>query len=171
MIIGKIKSLSITFLGNIFLIFLLYSCQIEPGFEFSQSFGEDGWDISKPVIFKTDSLVKSEDYLAESSIRFDDSYPYYNLFMNAQIMDSKNHLIAKKRLEFILFDPITGKKINKIGKSMGEGKVIISSQLSLKKGEKYHIKLEQIMRLDTLPGILSVNLSLHPKQKKNGYFR
>ncbi|MFM1914195.1 MAG: hypothetical protein RIR51_2048 [Bacteroidota bacterium] len=157
MIIGKIKPF--------ILLFLLFSCQIKSGYEFSNSFGLDGWPSNSKLIFQIDSLEESGNYYLDGNIRFDETYPFYNIFLQSNISNSEDSILFNKQLELNFFDPKTGKKINNIGKSMGESSIRIFDDLILEKGKSYKVELGQNMRLDTIPGIVSVNLSLHKKEE------
>lgn len=141
--------------------FLIISCELKSGYEFSYSFRENGWPAKKIVIFNTDTLIESGNYHLKLTVRYDQKYPFYNLFIKGNIFGQTDSFSLEKPLELILFDPVTGKSLSETNKSIGEKSILLFPELSLEKGEIYQIKMEQLMRQDSLSGILSINTSLH----------
>ncbi len=142
--------------------FLLFSCQIEPGFEDNISLGSNGWPEKQPIHFQIPQVPETGFYQLNVLIRQDNNYPYYNCFFIAEVKNAQGNNLKKGLAEAIFYDQITGKP-----KGDGLGDLFnhqykIFDKIYLKKGESIQINLRQFMRKDTLQGILSLGYALKP---------
>lgn len=88
------------------------------------------------------------------------SYPYQNLYIQSEMKDANGEVLMKQLDNIQLFDPRSGKPF---GKGLGdifshEYKAISGYQFS--DTGQYTIELQQYMRRDTLPELLSVGIGV-----------
>jgi len=126
---------------------------------------EQNWDL--------ESRFWHQDDLPEFTFRIDDttstynlyynlrntaSYPYYNIYITHFLADSTDQILSTELDELILFDEKTGEPYGN-----GLGDIFDHQQPALENFKfpqvgPYTFKIQQFMRLDSLPYIMSVGL-------------
>lgn len=138
---------------------ILSSCDQSRVYEQNVDFTERYWIVSEQPEFEFTIDKPADKYTLYGNIRNSVSYPYARIFFTYHLQDSTGGEIEKKLVSQYLFDAKTGKPFGNSG--LGD---IYDHQFELLKNYqfkhrgKYKIKFEQLMRVDTLKGILAVGL-------------
>lgn len=116
------------------------------------------WLVSYIPEFDFEISETSHPYDLFYNIRNSISYPYHNLYVKYSLEDTLGNVISSKLQNMDLFDPMTGKPY---GEGLGD---IFDHRILAIKDQRfdspgiYRFKIQQYMRQDTLPMILSVGL-------------
>ena len=152
-------------LGFIFLLELFFfACgNTNVAIDETSSFDSSEWIQKKPIQFEViveDSLVNYAMYVV---VRQNNAYPFYNLYFSPSVIDGSGKTVQKGLAEAILYDPKTGKPKGSGFGDIYEKKFLVYPTLKFPHKGKYHIQLEQSMRVDTLAGMVSMGLLLEKK--------
>jgi gliding motility-associated lipoprotein GldH len=141
----------------IFLSCLLFSCDSDRLFEQNVTLENRYWRIDEPVTFDFKVEDSSRPYAIYYNVRNSLEYPYARLFIQYTLSDSTGLQIEKKLNSQFLFDQKTGKPLGQsgVGDVFDHQFLIIQNHVFDYPG-KYHLKIEQYNRQDTLRGILAV---------------
>lgn len=135
---------------------LLASCDENRVYEANVDFPDKQWAVDSIPAFEFEVTDPSKSYNIYWNVRNTVAYPYRNLYLTYYIEDTAGHQLTKDLHNMLLFEPKTGKPY---GSGLGD---IFSHQFmalpnyKFDKAGMYRIRLEQYMRTDTLPEILSV---------------
>ena len=95
-------------------------------------------------------------------IRYSLDYPYHNLYIQYALKDLLGNTLNSALINMNLFDPKTGKPLGKgWGGIYTQNIPFLQGYLFDSEGV-YSLKVQQRMRMDTLPEILSVGLGVKP---------
>ncbi|MEM6736279.1 MAG: gliding motility lipoprotein GldH [Bacteroidota bacterium] len=114
------------------------------------------WHVDSVQHFSFQIKDTLKRYNIYATFRNSSSYPFYNIYFQYSLKDSSDNTLEEKLTEFNLFDPKTGKPL---GSGLGD---LFDHTFTLKKNHtfketgEYKLALQQFMRMDTLPFILSV---------------
>ncbi|HYG17502.1 MAG TPA: gliding motility lipoprotein GldH [Ohtaekwangia sp.] len=141
------------------LVGVMMSCDDRRVYEEYVDFEERYWLVNERPEFEfviTDPRLKYNIY---SNVRNDVSYPWSRLFLTYHLQDSTGAALKKEMVTNYLFDGESGEPLG----SSGLGDIYDHQFLLLKdyrfsKAGKYKMRFEQVMRTDTLEGMLAVGL-------------
>lgn len=136
--------------------FALYSCDTAKVYDTVQDLDSNAWNEDAELLFDFSIEDTSARYTLYYSVRYDNSYPYYNLYINRQLEDSSGRFINKKVQGMDLFKANTGVPF---GGGMGSKKdylIIAEENYKFPYKGKYKVKLKQYMRQENLVGISAV---------------
>lgn len=91
-----------------------------------------------------------------ATFRNTSGYPYYNIYFEYSILDSLQNELSGGLKEYIFFDPKTGEPFGSGLGDLFDHKVVLEENFEFRSEGQYLIELRQMMRMDTLPYILSV---------------
>lgn len=139
---------------------ILVSCDAERVYEKNIDLENRQWLADSIADFDFHIAQAEDSYDIYFNFRNTISYPYHNLYVNYQVENSKGEVLLEDLYNMDLFDPKTGKPF---GKGLGdifshEFKAIPNYQFP--DTGTYTLKLQQYMRQDALPEILSVGISV-----------
>jgi gliding motility-associated lipoprotein GldH len=131
---------------------------------------EHGWEAVQPVSIPFEIMDKNNAFRVYYSGRYDNSYPYYNLYLSWQFKDSSGKVIASSKQDkpsgMNLFDPQSGIPT---GRGMAGKKDFLILDTSVVPvfpyNGPYTMELKQYMRADTLVGISSVGIRIEAISK------
>ena len=86
------------------------------------------------------------------------SYPYHNLYVRHTLEDTLGNELANALQNMDLFDPITGKPLGDGLGDIFDHKILAISNKTFPEEGWYRFKIQQFMRQDSLPLILSIGL-------------
>lgn len=144
----------------LFLFFLLlFGCDSNRVFENYQEFKDKAWNIQEPAEFEFTISDASKKYNVLYNVRNSLDYPFARLFIEYTLTDSTGAELSKKLLSNYLFDQKTGRPLGRSGLGdVYDHQFLLLQNQSFQNTGKYHIRLEQFNRLDTLTGILAIGV-------------
>ncbi len=137
---------------------LLMGCDTDRIYEENRDFHNKQWVVSDTPTFQFTIDDPQQTYNIYWNVRNTISYPYQNLYLTYFLEDTLGHRLDTDLHNMQLFAPKTGEPY---GDGLGD---IFSHQFLAIPQHKfdtagvYQIKLEQYMRTDTLPEIISVGV-------------
>lgn len=146
------------FISVITLSLLLAGCDPDRVYEQNEDISDAVWraeDI-KRFTFPIDDV--SQAYDLSFNIRNTLSYPFQNIYINYELLDSVDNVIKSEMKQFYLFDSKTGAPQ---GDGMGD---LFDNQFPIVEGHRftrpgeYSVAFQQFMRLDSLPMVVSIGL-------------
>lgn len=151
------------FLPAIFIALLLGSCGIDSVYEANKDMSKRVWMIDSIVSFPIHIKDASTPYQLNLSVRNTAEYPFYNLYVVYYLRDSTGQVISTDLKNLHLFDAKTGKPLASGLAGIYSHKFSLVDRIDFDSGS-YSLEIEQNMRLDTLPGIVSVGLEVMQTQ-------
>ena len=140
-------------------IFFIFSgCDSQRVFEGKKDFPEKYWIFNDPAEFEFEIDNSDIGYNLLFNIRNTSKYQYQNIYLQYYLEDSTGRLISKELKNIQLFNSITGVPL---GKGLGDILDIEKTFLEKYTFENpglYKLRIDQFMRQDSLPEILSVGL-------------
>jgi gliding motility-associated lipoprotein GldH len=130
-------------------------------------FRDRNWKITEPIQFEFQITDSSKKYNLLVNIRNSLDYPYARIFVNYDLLKQQDSTsLSKKMLAEYLFDQKTGKPFGTSGiGDIYDHQFSILKNYSFEKAGAYKIKLNQFMRIDTIPGILAVGLRVEKTEE------
>ncbi len=140
----------------------LISCGQERIYEKNYDISNEKWAIDSVYVFEFEIKDAKAKYNFFYNLRNDLLYPYQNIYVTFYLENNQKEVIDQELQNITLFDSKTGKPF---GSGFGD---VYSHQLPIPKltnfkfpkAGKYTYRLEQRMREDPLPKIISVGLKI-----------
>ena len=126
---------------------------------------ETNWTQTSKMDFPFEITDASASYKLFYQIRYNNDYPYYNLWLNRILLDENGNMISKKLQGMDLFHASSGEPYGAGFGNFFDYKILSDSMQRFPKAGKYTIRLEQTMRKDTLAGIGSVGVEIVKNNK------
>ena len=136
------------------------SCNSDMVYEENIDIEDKTWLANDTLSFSFKVEEKANMYDVYYNVRNTITYPYQNLYVNYTLQNTAGDTIRKDLINMTLFDPKTGKPF---GNGLGDifsHQFRVMSQYQFPDTGVYHFKLNQFMRRDSLPEILSVGVSI-----------
>ncbi|HEV8514518.1 MAG TPA: gliding motility lipoprotein GldH [Cyclobacteriaceae bacterium] len=141
------------------ILILLVGCDSRRVFEDNVEFRQRSWKITEPVQFEFQISDASKKYNVLMNIRNSLDYPYARIFVNYNLQKQDTTSLSQKMIAEYLFDQKTGKPFGTSGiGDIYDHQFPILKNYSFEKAGTYKMKLDQFMRMDTIPGILAVGV-------------
>ncbi|HLZ17738.1 MAG TPA: gliding motility lipoprotein GldH [Cyclobacteriaceae bacterium] len=138
---------------------VILGCDSRRVFEDNFEFQQRAWKIGEPVQFDFQITDPSSKYNVLMNIRNSLDYPYARIFVNYNLLEGDSVSLSKRMISAYLFDQKTGKPLGTSGiGDIYDHQVPLLQNYSFEKAGPYKIKLDQFMRMDTIPGILAVGI-------------
>ncbi len=138
----------------------LISCDTSKVYDSMQDLDSNAWNEKKELVFPVTIKDASVPYKLFYTVRYNNNYPYYNLYINRVMEDSSGKFLNKKLQGMDLFKANTGVPF---GAGMGSEKdyVILSEDnYRFPYPGKYTIRLKQYMRQETVGGISAIGFKV-----------
>lgn len=141
------------------LIFLAGSCD-DPQrvFEKNVDFKDKMWIVDDIPAFDFEITETAKTYNLYYNVRNSLSYPYHNLYVRYSLEDTLGNVISSKLQNMDLFDPKTGEPYGEGLGDIFDHRILAIEDQEFTDPGPYRFKVQQFMRQDTLPMILSVGL-------------
>lgn len=148
-----------------FLVFVFSACQ--EGTEYHTVYDiDDHWRSSVPLTFRISIPDSISSYTINCDIRNSSEYEWSRFFAVYTLTDSAGVMLDSMLAEMTLFDPVTGKPGGKAGiGDLYEHEFLIRKNFRFPHAGTYIIRLDQMMRLDSLTGITSAGIRLERTPK------
>ncbi len=140
------------------LVSLVPGCDSKRVFEGKKDFPDRYWVFNNPAEFEFEIIDPDKNYNLLFNIRNSAKYQYQNIYLQYYLEDSTGMLLSKELKNIQLFNAITGVPLGKgIGDLYDIEKVFLEEYNFMNPG-LYRLRIDQFMRQDSLPEILSVGL-------------
>ncbi|MBS1557574.1 MAG: gliding motility lipoprotein GldH [Bacteroidetes bacterium] len=147
---------------------LLIACDSQRLFEKNTEFKERIWKISEPAEFEFQISDTVKKYNLLLNVRNSLDYPYARLFFNYELTSPDHQLLSKNLVAEFLFDQKTGQPFGTSGLGdVYDHRFPLLKNYVFKKPGAYHLRVEQFMRVDSLPGIVAVGLRVETNKLPN----
>lgn len=135
---------------------LFFSCDDNRVFEEYKELDEAFWHKDSITTFSFQIQDPELNHNLFATFRNASSYPFYNIYFQYTLKDSLDSVLTSALHEAKLFDEKTGKPLGSgLGDLFDHTVPVLQDYQFTNKGE-YSLSLQQFMRLDTLPFVLSV---------------
>ncbi|MEM9832955.1 MAG: gliding motility lipoprotein GldH [Bacteroidota bacterium] len=161
----KLSSQSILCFPRTLQFFLAYffslafiSCDENRLYEENVNFDQKVWLVDSLPVFQFQVDDPSQPYNIYWNVRNTVAYPFRNLYLNYYLEDTSGNIIQEDLYQMDLFEPRTGKPY---GSGLGDifsHQILALPDYQFDTAGVYQIRLQQYMRRDTLPEILSVGV-------------
>jgi len=140
------------------LLLVIAGCDKQRVFEGKKDFIDRFWVFNNPAEFEFEINEPDKSYNLFLNIRNTAKYQYQNIYLQYYLEDSTGRLLSKELKNIQLFNSITGVPLgNGLGDLFDIEKVFLEDY-SFENSGKYRLRVDQFMRQDSLPEILSVGL-------------
>ena len=148
----------ILFLSSMICV-VLSACDHSRVYEQNTDFNERYWMVSERPEFEFTIDKPADHYTLYGNIRNSVSYPYARIFFNYTLHDSTGAELQKQLVTQYLFDAKSGEPFGNSGLGdIYDHRFELLKNYQFKHRGKYKVKFEQLMRVDTLQGVLAVGL-------------
>ncbi len=145
---------------------LLFSCDNSKVYDSMTDLDSNAWNENQELAFQVDIPDATVPYTLYYSVRYDNNYPYYNLYVNRILEDSSGKFLNKRLQGMDLFKSSTGIPM---GNGMGSKKdylIISEDNYKFPYAGKYTFKLKQYMRQPNISGISAVGFRIDKMKTK-----
>ena len=141
---------------------LITSCSDGSGYKVYQEIGTSGWHIDSAAVFplpiEQTTYPHKLGYIDRNTI----DYPFSNLYVRYQLVSPEGDTLQQGIHESDLMDPKTGRPYGKGSGGIYEHDITLLESFQFPDTGQYVVNLQQYMRMDTLPSILTVGLFSQP---------
>lgn len=145
---------------TLWMIPVLFFCACDSNrvFEDNKDLEGNVWPKEELISFEFEIENIEIPYTIYTNIRNASDYPYHNLYYQFSLKDSAGSVLKEELQNINLFDPKTGEPYGSgLGDLFDHRQVLLMNYKFPYRGE-YSLSLEQYMRRDTLPLILSLGV-------------
>jgi gliding motility-associated lipoprotein GldH len=124
------------------------------------------WNVSDTLRFEFQIRDIAPSYSIDYLIRNSLEYPYARIFVAYQLHDSTGVLVSEKLVSNYLFHEKTGEPFGSSGLGdVYDHRFPLLEDFRFSRNGRFHLRLVQQMRVDTLPGIMAVGARVAIKKK------
>src|SRR5436190_3659770 len=134
----------------------LVSCDPARVYETNRDFEDTRWLATDTATFSFSIPDTTANYNVWLNLRNSIDFETARIFLNYQLLDSASTSIRKRLIEQTLFDKKTGQPFGDSG--LGDiysHQFLIESNINFPSGGPFQVRLNQMMRTDTLTEVLS----------------
>jgi gliding motility-associated lipoprotein GldH len=148
----------ITFSTTLLILILLTACDQPRVYEQNIDIGNKIWVADSLLSFQFDPKDISKNYNLYFNIRNTAAYPFENIYVTYYLKDTLGNELKKKLINYNLFDPKTGKPFGSGLGDVFDHQFLILENYKFERPGPYVFQLQQYMRRDSLPEIMSAGL-------------
>jgi gliding motility-associated lipoprotein GldH len=147
---------------------LLAACDQTRVYEKNIDFEQGAWLVGNKPEFTFNIADTNATYNLYCNFRNTLNYPYSRLFVTYYLQDSTGKVSRQKMVSKMIFDPRTGKPEGSSGLGdIYDHKILLIQGYKFRYRGPHAIKFEQLMRSDTLAGILAVGVRVEKNLAEN----
>lgn len=146
-------------------ILFLSACENSRIYEQNIDIQQNNWRIGDVKEFRFEITDTTRTYQIFFNIRNAIFYEYYNLYVNATLLDPAGQKLHNKLHELYLMDRKTGEPLGKGAGDIFDHSVLALKNQQFKKPGTYTFRLTQYMRKNPLPGIMAVGIKVVAVEK------
>lgn len=142
---------------------ILTSCDDSKIYDSMADLDSNSWNEKQELQYQVTIPDTSSTYTLYYTIRYDNNYPFYNLYITRILEDSTGKFLHKKLQGMDLFKAETGVPL---GSGMGSKKdylILSEDNYKFPYAGRFTFKLKQYMRQENLPGISAVGFRVDKK--------
>lgn len=139
------------------------SCDESRVFEENSDIENKIWIADSILNFDIDIQESKETYNLYINIRNSVSYPYENIYLTYYLKDTLGNQLESELVNFNLFDPKTGRPLGDGLGDIFDHQFLVLDNYKFQKPGRYVLQLQQYMRMDSLPEILSAGIRVDKK--------
>lgn len=143
---------------------MLVSCDRNTVFKSHEEIKDAQWYASHKPVFKVEIQDTTARYNAYYLLRTAIQYPYYNLYLTRKITDPDSKILAYDLVELKVSDETTGKPYGKGLGDLFDQKIPFLKNYEFKRSGTYTFEIEQSMRQDPLPFVMSIGIAIEKVQ-------
>ncbi len=129
-------------------------------FEDYSNVSEQGWHQDSIVQFSFEVPQVEEQFDISVTLRNRLTYPYTNLYVEYRLLNAEGNQVSRELEEVILFDPKTGKPLGSGMSDVFDHEHLMLQDFNFPNAGTYTIQFQQYMRMEMLPDIISVGVSV-----------
>lgn len=146
-------------------LLFLCACDNSRVFEGYKDFTNRKWSAREVVTFDFEIQNANLPYNLYYRVRNTLSYPYYNLYITYEIVDSQGKVLVAKMIDNNLMHPQTGEPLGSGSGDLFDNQFVLLSNHQFLAAGKYQVRLHQYMRVEELPEILAVGMRVEKVEK------
>ncbi|MEP2771225.1 MAG: gliding motility lipoprotein GldH [Fulvivirga sp.] len=159
--------MKLSYLLFVGLLIIQFSCDDKRIFEDYADFEKKYWLADSIQYFNLEIDQPEMSYNLYLNVRNTNTYPYHNLYVKYQVLDSSGNTITENLVNKNLYNAKTGEP-----KGSGLGDIfshqfLLEENFTFTKKGSYRLSLQQYMRQDTLKGIVSAGIRLEHSTSSN----
>ncbi|MFC6998506.1 gliding motility lipoprotein GldH [Rufibacter roseus] len=158
------KKNSLVFATLFCLIGLLTSCDANRVYEENQDIKESLWPIDLAPSFTFEIADTTAQYNVYFNVRNALQYPFYNLYLRHYLIGPDGKQISSALHEMLLMDPKTGEPRGSGAGDLFDHRFRALKNIRFERSGTYKLILNQYMRQDPLPGIMSIGVRVEKVQ-------
>jgi gliding motility-associated lipoprotein GldH len=143
---------------------LFFSCDKMRMYDENRDIKDGLWDINNHLIFDFDVPDTVTKYNFYFNIRNTDDYPYSNIYVFFKTT-FPNGKIGNDTVEFPLADE-TGRWYGKGQGDVHDCRLVFRQGVRFPLAGKYHMEVEQAMRMEQLPGVINAGIRIERAEEK-----
>ncbi|MEM7550200.1 MAG: gliding motility lipoprotein GldH [Bacteroidota bacterium] len=145
---------------------ILASCHPNRVFDKNIDVPSTVWEKENIYELEFDISDPSLSYNIYFNLRNSVSYPFQNLYMEFEMENAEGNVINKELKNFELFDPKTGKPYGDGLGDLFDHRFLLLESYQFEKEGTYTIRMEQFMRVDNLPSVVSIGVMVEKASSK-----
>jgi gliding motility-associated lipoprotein GldH len=143
----------------------LSACDNTRVYEKNKDFKNRAWLVNDTAQFSFEIPTDGSLYNIQCNLRNSVDYKWQRIFVNFVLSDSAGKTLSSKLVSTYLFEPRTGKPFGRSGLGdIYDHRFPLLTAYGLKPG-KYSVSLQQLMRTDTLQGILAAGVRVERNEQ------
>lgn len=139
---------------------MLSGCDNQKVFEQNIDIENRKWPKDDIKRFEFEITDVGQSYNIYYNIRNSVAFPFHNLFLTCSLEDSSGNKLMSELQNMNVFDEKTGKPLGQGLGDIFDLQVLSVENYSFEKPGKYTFTVQQFMRRDTLPEILSIGIHI-----------
>jgi len=145
---------------------LLTSCEAPvESYQVSQKFEHKAWYYADSLKLRIPVQDTTRSYQLKLRLQTDDSYPYRNLYVKFKLQPPQGKA-TESQLDFVLADAAGKWNVEKGMGGLYTFNEVLMKNLRLPQTGEYTLGIKQYMRVDTLPGVRSIQLDVVPNTEE-----
>ena len=143
---------------------IFFACDSNRLYEKNVDFEGNEWPANEIPDFTFEVKDVNRAYNIYYNVRNTISYPYQNLYVTYFLEDTLGNTLSSGLQNMLLFDRKTGEPFGSGLGDIFDHQVLSKGEYSFPEAGFYRFRIEQFMRTDTLPDILSVGVRIEKSE-------
>ncbi|MDQ3110230.1 MAG: gliding motility lipoprotein GldH [Bacteroidota bacterium] len=154
-----LRSRFFIFAGLILALVSFSSCEDNSLYDENRDINEGVWDMNQKLSFDFDVPDTVTKYNLYFNIRNTDDYQFRNIYVFFKTT-FPNGKTSVDTVEFPLADPVDGRWYGKGQGDVHDCRLVFRQGVRFALPGNYHMEVEQAMRMEQLPGVLSAGIRI-----------